>query len=147
MMEARFLPWFSRCLQNGRWILKEINPQYSLEGLMLKLKLQYFGHLIQRGNSLEKTLMLGKTEGRRRRGWQWMGWLGGITDSMDMNLNKIQKMVEDRFAWHPKIHGIAKSLTQFSNWTTTTSTDGVYYFLLLSTVFMFLCPYQTGISA
>ena len=78
------------------------------------------------------------------REWEW---LDSITDSMDMNLNKIQKVVEDRVAWHPTVHGIAKSLTQFSNWTTTTSIDGVYYFLLLSTVFIFLCPYQTGISA
>ena len=90
---------------------KEINPDYSLKGLMLKLKLQYFGHLTQRADSLEKTLMLGKVEGRRRRGWQGMRWLYSSIDSMDMNLSKLQEIVEDRGAWHAAVHGAAKSQT------------------------------------
>ena len=121
-------PWTTR--RSNQSILKEISPTYPLEGLMLKLKLQYSGHLMQRANLLEKTLMLGKIDGRRRRGRQIMRRFDSITDSMDMNLSKLQEIVKDRDAWCATVHGVTKSRTRLSDWTTAaTNAEECVYFL------------------
>ena len=113
------VPWIAR--RSNQSILKGINPEYSLEGLTLKVRLQYLSHVMQRTDSLEKTLMLGKIKGRRRRGRQRIRWLDGITDLMGMSLSKFQERVEDRESWHASVRGVAKSRTQLSNWTASNS--------------------------
>ena len=132
------VPWTAR--RSNQSILKEINPEYSLEGLMLKLKLQYFGHVMRRADSLEKTLMLGKIEGRRRRGRQRMRWLDGITDSMDVSWGKLREMVKDKADWGAAVHGVTKRQTRLSNWTTTKPARVFIHFISLNMLWLSSCP-------
>ena len=134
------VPWTAR--RSSQYMLKEISPEYSLEGLMLKLKLQYFGHLIRRADSLEKTVMLGKIEGWRRRGWQRMRWLDGITDSVDTSLSKPRELVLDRESWHVTVHRVTKSWTWLSNWTEQLSDEEDMLFIVISGLLCLLINFQ-----